>query len=144
MSAITYAMARTGTESPANTTMATQSYCQRYHQPARGEVSHIGDDAFTRHAADLSADKLDGDHERRRQKNRPQQGVTKLRCGLGIGRDAGRIIVRGARNQPRSEQPQQIFAGLCGGLAGSALEEFIAPVQLSYTKMQYLPSLNPE
>ena len=45
---------------------------ERYDQPAGGEVFHIGDYALARHAADLSADKLDGDHERRRQKNRPQ------------------------------------------------------------------------
>jgi hypothetical protein len=38
---------------------------ERYDQPARGEVFHIGDDAFSSHAADLSADNLDGDHERR-------------------------------------------------------------------------------
>ncbi len=46
----------------------------------RGAKS-IGDDALPRHAADFGADNLDGDHERRRQENRPQQAMTKLRSG---------------------------------------------------------------
>jgi hypothetical protein len=79
---------------------------KRYQQPARGEVFHIGNDAFSCHATDLSADNLDGDHERRCQKNSPQQAITKLRSGLGISRDAGRIVVGGPRDQPGSEQPQ--------------------------------------
>jgi hypothetical protein len=77
------------------------------YQPARGELIYVGDNTFSRHPADLSADKLDCDHERCCQKNRPQQAITKLRSGLGIGRDAGRIVVGGPRDQPGSEQPQQ-------------------------------------
>jgi hypothetical protein len=72
-----------------------------------GKVFHIGDDAFSGHAADMSADELDCDHERRRQKNRPQQAITELRSGLGISRDAGRIVVGSPRDQPGSKQPQQ-------------------------------------
>src|SRR5471030_379616 len=84
-----------------------QHVYERYDKPAWGEVFHIGDDAFSRHAADLGADKLDGYHERRRQKNRPQQSITKLRPGLRISRDTGWIVVGGPCDQPGSKQSQQ-------------------------------------
>ncbi|HWX28232.1 MAG TPA: hypothetical protein VNZ53_12450, partial [Steroidobacteraceae bacterium] len=66
-----------------------------------------------------------------------QQAVTKLRSGLGISRDAGRIVVRGSGDQPGSEQPQQNIRALYGGLSGSALVEFMAPVQLKPYELQY-------
>jgi hypothetical protein len=98
----------------------------RYDQPARSEVFHIGDDAFSRHAADLSADNLDGDHERCRQKNRPQQAISKLRSGLGISRDARRIVVGGPVTSPGPSSRNKIFARLSGDFLRAALEEFMA------------------
>jgi hypothetical protein len=88
----------------------------------RGAKSfYVGDDTFSRHPADLSADKLDCDHERCRQKNRPQQAITKLASGLGISRDAGRIVVGGPRDQPGSEQPQQNIRTFIGCFAELSL-----------------------
>jgi hypothetical protein len=95
---------------------------ERYDHPARGEVFHIGDDAFSGHAADLSADELDCDHERRGQKNRPQQAITELRSGLGISRDAGRIVVGSPRDQSGSKQPQQDISPFGGRFLDLALE----------------------
>src|SRR4029450_2495414 len=109
---------------------------ERYDQPARGEVFYVGDDTFSRHAADLSADKLNCDHERRRQKNRPQQAIPKLRPGLGISRDAGRIVVGGPRDQPGSEQTQQMrrFVELSlGGIHGSNFKYSLTNYKDVYT-----------
>ena len=79
---------------------------ERDDQPTWGKVLDVGDNAFSRHATNLAADKLDGDHERRGQKHRPQQAIAKLRTGLGICRDAGGVVVGRSRDQSRSEPTQ--------------------------------------
>ena len=58
-------------------------------------------------------------------------------AALVIGAIAGwlaGLIVRGARNQPGSEQPQQNVRWFPRDLSRSALEEFIAPIQLKPSK----------
>ena len=50
--------------------------------------------------ADFGADQLNGDHERRRKKHRPQQAETELRAGLRIGGYAGRVVVSGPVTKP--------------------------------------------
>jgi hypothetical protein len=117
-------------------TSASQSGCQigrdveriGHHQrdmtSHAGKVFYVGDNTFSRHPADLSADKLDCDHERCCQKNRPQQAIAKLRSGSEISRDARRIVVGGSRDEPGSEQPQQIIRTPIGCLLSSVSEEF--------------------
>src|SRR4029450_1991908 len=110
-----------------------QHGCERYDQPARGEVFYVGDDTFSRHAADLSADKLNCDHERCRQKNRPQQAIPKLRPGLGISRDAD-----GSSSAAPVTSPGPSRRNKCGDLLSSVSEEFMAQtsnIALLITKM---------
>ena len=87
---------------------------QRQHQPARRQLHHIGGEALAGDPADLRADQLDRDHERRREKYRPEQAVTELRAGLRIGRDARRVVIGGTGHQSRTKQPKHHVAGLFG------------------------------
>jgi len=59
-------------------------------------------------------------------KNRPQQAITELRSGLGISRDAGRIVGGGPRDQPGPSSRNKIFPRLAGDFLISFLEEFMA------------------
>jgi hypothetical protein len=73
----------------------------------------------------LGADKLNGDHEWRRQKNRPQQAITEVGSGLRIGCDTGRIVIGGPRDKPGPSSRNKIFARLGGGFLSSVMEEFM-------------------
>ena len=87
---------------------------QRQHQPARRQLHHIGGEALAGDPADLRAHQLDGDHERRGEKHRPEQAVTELRAGLRIGGDARRVVIGGAGHQARTEQPEHHVPGFFG------------------------------
>ena len=76
---------------------------KRQYQPARRQLHHIGGEALAGHPADPRTHQLDRDHERRCQKHRPEQAVTKLRPGLRIGGNARRVVVGGAGHQSRTE-----------------------------------------
>ena len=54
---------------------------------------------------DAGGDKLDRDHERKGEDDRPQLVEAELGARLGIGRDSGRIIICGTGNNARAEQP---------------------------------------
>ncbi len=61
----------------------------------------------SRHPADMGADQLDRRHQREGQDHRPQQPIAELRPGLRIGRDAARIVVRGAGDDPGPERARR-------------------------------------
>ena len=67
----------------------------------------IGGDPLAGGAADMGADKLNGDHERRREEDRPEQAKAKLSAGLRIGGDAGWIVIGRAGDQSRPQLGQQ-------------------------------------
>jgi len=85
----------------------------------------VGGEAVPGHAADARAHDLDADHERQREQHRPQHAVAELRARLGIGRDAARIVVRGAGDEARPQllQQRQSHRALSG--AGSGCEFFL-------------------
>ena len=62
-------------------------------------AAHVSSKTPPRHPADLRADHLNRAHQRIGQKQRPTEAVAELRAGLGIGRDAARVIVRSAGDQ---------------------------------------------
>ena len=53
------------------------------------------------------ADLLHGDHERKRDRNSPEHSVAERGAGLSMGRHAGRVVVRGAGDEPRSENVEE-------------------------------------
>ena len=61
------------------------------------------------HATDPSADLLDGAHQRPAEEQGPAEIVAELGARLGVGRDAARIVVRRARDQPWSEDLQELW-----------------------------------
>jgi hypothetical protein len=86
------------------------------HQPAWIMPLEVGNNPDAGDAADMGADELDGDHERRCQEHRPEQAVAELRAGLRVGSDAGRIVIRRARDEPWPEQAQDdVGLGDVGG-----------------------------
>jgi hypothetical protein len=74
------------------------------HKPSRADILGVCDDVLAGDAADLGADQLDGDHEWRGEKHGPEQAVAERSAGLGVGRNAGRIVVGRAGHQTRSKQ----------------------------------------
>ena len=82
------------------------------HEPARRKLHHVGGQPLAGDPADLRADELNRDHERRGQEDRPQQSVAELRAGLRIGGDARRIVVGRAGDQAGTEPLQQHRSGL--------------------------------
>jgi hypothetical protein len=60
----------------------------------------------------MSTDELNSDHERRREKHRPQQSIVELGASLGIGRDPRRIVIGRARDEAGTEEPKDDIARL--------------------------------
>ncbi len=81
------------------------------HDRARRDLHHVCGEALAGDASDLGTDQLDRDHERGREENGPQQPVAKLRAGLGVGRNARRVIVGRAGDKPGPEQAEHHAAG---------------------------------
>ena len=61
-------------------------------------------------ASDARRHHLDAHHERRREEHSPQEPEAELRAGLGVGRDAGRIVVRGAGDETWAQALEQVAA----------------------------------
>ena len=76
---------------------------QRHRQPARADPADVRREALPRDPADARRQHLDADHQRQRQEQRPDEREAELRAGLRIGRDAARIVVGRAGDQPRPE-----------------------------------------
>ena len=58
--------------------------------------------------ADPAAGLLDGGHQRQHPQGGPQLAIPELGAGLRIGRDAGRVVVRGPGHQSRPQDPEQM------------------------------------
>src|SRR5256885_14111965 len=54
--------------------------------------------------ADPRADELDGRHQREGRERGPEHPVAERGARDGVGRDAARIVVRRARDEPRPEE----------------------------------------
>ena len=64
---------------------------------------HVRRQAPARDATQARAHHLDADHQRVGENHGPQHAEAELRAGLRIGRDAARIVVRGARDETRAQ-----------------------------------------
>jgi hypothetical protein len=69
-------------------------------QPARIMLAYVCGDPFAGGAADPGADLLNDGHQGIAEQHGPGNGITQLCAGLGIGRNAARIVVCGSGNQP--------------------------------------------
>jgi hypothetical protein len=69
-------------------------------------------------APDQGADELDRDHEWRREKERPQQAVSKMGAGLGMRRDAGGVVICRSGHQAGAEQAKDDVTAFARGFAG--------------------------
>ena len=72
------------------------------HRPRKHRL-HIRGQALARDEPETRADHLDAHHQRVGEQHRPQHAVAELRAGLGIGRNAARIVVGRARDEARSQ-----------------------------------------
>jgi hypothetical protein len=84
------------------------------HEWQRIELLGVGGDALACDTPDMRADELDSDHERRREKHRPQQAVAKLGTSLRIGRDSGWIVICRTSDKTGTEQTKndvRLFGG---------------------------------
>ena len=73
-------------------------------QPRRIGAPDVGGQPAPGDPADARRHQLDADHERVRQHQRPQGVEAELGAGLGIRRDARRVVVGGAGDQARAER----------------------------------------
>ena len=88
--------------------LATVSRGDDGDQECPGRVlPQVGRDALARLAADAGADELDRHHEGQRQEHRPQHPGAELRASLGVGGDARRIVVGGARDHAGADVAQK-------------------------------------
>jgi hypothetical protein len=71
-------------------------------------------------AADPGADFLNRGHQRPGEQYYPSHAVAELRAGLRIGRNAARIVVRGAGDQSRAENSEQPPLRAAGPMARDA------------------------
>ena len=92
-----------------------------HHQQSDDRIDHrvgvvllqVAGDAAAGHPADAGADLLDGAHQGPGDHHHPGEAKAELGAGLGIGGDAGGIVVRGAGDQARAQHLQQLgFLGL--------------------------------
>ena len=67
---------------------------------ARELSSDVGSEPMARHAADTGAHELDAHHQRIGEDDRPEGEEAELGTGLGIGGDAGRIVVGCSGDEP--------------------------------------------
>jgi len=68
--------------------------------------------------ADPAAGLLHADQQRRQPEGGPQLPVAELGAGLGVGRDARRVVVRCPGDQARANDPEQVTP-LAAWLAGA-------------------------
>ena len=69
-------------------------------------------EATTGHEADPRADELHGRHQRKRGRRRPEHPEAERGAGHGVGRDAARIVVRRAGDEPGPEEPEVADEGI--------------------------------
>jgi hypothetical protein len=61
----------------------------------------------TRDHAETAAHHLYADHKRKRKQRGPQRAIAESRAGNGVGRNAGRIVIGAARDQPGTQIPKK-------------------------------------
>jgi hypothetical protein len=83
----------------------------------------VGGDALAGDTPDMRADELDSDHERRREKHRPQQAVAKLGTSLRVGRDSGWIVICRTSDETGPSRRKMMLPAFCLGAVAPFLRD---------------------
>ena len=71
-------------------------------------AAHVSGQAASGHPSDLSADHLNGAHQRVGEQECPPEAVTELCARLRVGGDSAGIVVGSARDQPWTQNVPQL------------------------------------
>jgi hypothetical protein len=85
-----------------------QEYDEEAHGPQAVPVLDVAGQPLAGDVADPSACLLHPGHQRQHPERGPQLPVAELGAGLGVCRDARRVVVVGAGDQARAEDPEQV------------------------------------
>ena len=86
---------------------STSSAAAPFRHRARVVAAQVRGQAPAGGAADAGADRLDHDHERKGDEQRPAELEAEACAGLGVGGDAARVVVGGAGDEPGPEHRAQ-------------------------------------
>jgi len=90
-----------------NGVRAQQQQDDAGEQPVRTMLPQIAGKAAAGGSPDPGAHDLHRGHQRIGEQHGPGEAVTELRASLRVGRDAARIVIRGARDQTGTQHPKQ-------------------------------------